>query len=221
MAEHIAYRCCAHTSPFWEDPSPLGGRFNRAGEAPTTYLGLHPLTPWAELLRATGRRSLDEVRGLRPVSWASRVLAEPAGIAELTFDNAGDHGLDPHDLVSDDHGPCQAFAGGLRGDPDAPRIIIAPSAALPGTRTMVLLGRRVSAPYDLDVNHDADVDTSVAVTAVLGSSLLSLVGAAHYRHTGVAHPGLAAWKAGDDYAFDEPAVTDAEYAVTGAVRTHP
>jgi RES domain-containing protein len=214
MAEYVVFRCCAYTSPFWEDPNPLAGRFNRAGEAPTTYLGLHPLTPWAELLRATDRRTLDEVRGLRPVSWAARVLAEPDDIVELTFDNVGEYGLDPEDLVSDDHGACQAFAAGLREEPDRPKIIVAPSAALPGTRTMVLLGQRVNAPYDLDVNYDPDVDTSAAATAALGSSLFSLVGAVHYKHTGVTHPALAAWQAGDDYTFDEPGVTDIEYAVS-------
>lgn len=213
MAEYVAYRCCGYPSPFWEDPNPQPGRFNRAGEAPTTYLGLHPLTPWAELLRATGRHTLDEVRGLRPVSWAARVLAEPAGIVELTFDNAGDYGLAPDDLASDDHGACQAFAAGLRADPGAPKVIIAPSAALPGTRTMVLLGRRVSAPYDLEVNHDPAVDTSTAPTSALGSSLYALVAAVHYKHTGVTHPELAAWQDGDAYAFDEPPVTDDEFAV--------
>jgi hypothetical protein len=214
MAEYVAYRCCAYPSPFWEDPNPQPGRFNRAGEAPTTYLGLHPLTPWAELLRATGRHTLDEVRALRPVSWAARVLAEAADIVEVTFDNAGDYDLAPEDLVSDDHGPCQAFAAGLRTDAGAPKIIIAPSAGLPGTRTMVPLGPRVSAPYDLEVNYDPAVDTSTAPTAALGSSLYSLVGAVHYKHTGVTHPGLAAWQDGDDYTFDEPLVTDDEFAVT-------
>jgi RES domain-containing protein len=213
MDEHVAYRCCAHASPFWEDPNPQAGRFNHAGEAPTTYLGLHPLTPWAELLRATGRRTLAEVRGLRPVSWAARVLADPADVVELTFDNAGEYGLAPDDLVSDQPGPCQAFAAALRADPDAPRVIIAPSAGLPGTRTLVLLGRRVTAPYDLELNHDPAVDTSAAATAALGTSLYSLVGAVHYRHTGV-HPGLAAWQNGDDFTFDEPPVTDEEFAVT-------
>jgi hypothetical protein len=214
MAEYVAYRCCAYTSPFWEDPNPLAGRFNRAAEAPTTYLGLHPLTPWAELLRATDRRTLDEVRSLRPVSWAARVLAEPEDILELTFDNAGGYGLTPGDLVSDDHGACQAFAAGLRDHLATPKILIAPSAALPGTRSMVLLGQRVSAPYDLEVNYDPDIDTSVAATAALGSSLFSLVSAVHYKHTGVAHAGLSAWQAGDEYNFDEPAVTDIEYAVS-------
>lgn len=214
MVEYIAYRCCAYTSPFWEDPNPLAGRFNRAGEAPTTYLGLHPLTPWAELLRATGRRTLAEVRALRPVSWAARILSEPPDVIELMFENAGDYGLDPHDLVSDDHGACQAFASGLRADPEAPKMIIAPSAALPGTRTVVLLGRRVSAPYDLDVNYDPDIDTSVAATAALGSSLSALAGVVHYKHTGVTHPALAAWESGDEYTLDEPPVTDIEYSVS-------
>jgi RES domain-containing protein len=214
MADYIAYRCCAHPSPFWQEPNPLAGRFNRADEAPTTYLGLHPLTPWAELLRATGRRSLAEIRGLRPVSWAARVIAGTADIVELTFSTAGDYGLDARDLVSDDTRRCQAFAGGLRADPAAPKTIIAPSAALPGTRTMVLLGRRVIAPYDLAVNHDPAIDTSASVTAALGSSLLSLVGAVHYRDTTSAHAGLAAWEGGAEYVVEEPAVADIEYLVT-------
>ena len=79
---------------------------------------------------------------------------------------------------------------------------------------MVLLGRRVSAPYDLVVDYDPAVDTSTAATAALGSSLYSLVGAVHYKHTGVTHPGRAAWQDGDDHTFDEPPVTDGELAVT-------
>lgn len=211
MDELVAFRCCAYASPFWEGPNPQPGRFNRAGEAPTTYMGLHPLTPWAELLRSTGRRTVDEVRGLRPVSWAVRVLADPDDTIELTFETASDHGLRPEDLVSDDHTACQDFAAGLRSDPAAPKVIVAPSAALPGTRTMALLGRRVMAPYDLEVNHDPFVDTSAAATAALGSSLLSLVGAVHYQGTGAVHPGLVAWQAGDEYDFAEPSVADSEY----------
>jgi RES domain-containing protein len=213
MPEFVAYRCIGHPSPFWDEPNPRAGRFNRAGEAPTTYLGLHPLTPWAELLRATGRRTIDEVRALRPLSWAARVAAEPADVVELSFDSAGDHGLVPHDLVADDYSACQAFAGRLRVDPDAPKIIVAPSAALPGTRSLILLGRRVTAPYDLDVNHDPAVDTPAAVTAALGSSLLSLVAAVRYRHARGSHAALAAWEDGEPYAFDEPAVTARELAV--------
>jgi hypothetical protein len=214
MAQYIAYRCSAYPSPFWEDPNPQPGRFNRAGEAPTTYLGLHPLTPWAELLRAFDRRTPADVRGLRPVSWAARILAEPLDVVELGFDTACDYGLDPADLVSDDLGPCQDFAAELRDDPDAPKIIIAPSAALPGTPTITLLGRRVSAPYDLEPNQDPDVDTSVAPTAALGSSLLSLVELVHYRDAAEPHPALAAWHAGSAYVFDEPAVNDIEYVIT-------
>jgi len=78
---------------------------------------------------------------------------------------------------------------------------------------MVLLGRRVIAPYDLEVNYDPDVDTSAAATAAPASSLLSLVGAVHYKRSAVTHPALAAWQDGDTYAFDEPAVTDIELSV--------
>lgn len=206
MAEYVAYRCAAYRSPFWQDPNPRPGRFNRAGEAPTTYLGLHPLTPWAEVLRGTNRRTPDEVRALRPVSWAARVLADDDEVIDLSFENASDCGLSAEDLVSDDHGACQALASGLRGDPSAPKILIAPSAALPGTRTMILLGPRVGAPYVLEDNLDPQIDTSISPTAVLGSSLLGLVSQVHYRHSGVQHQGLADWQAGAPRDFTEPAV---------------
>ena len=136
------------------------------------------------------------------------------GRRQLTFDNARAYGLGPHDLVSDELGPCQALSAGLRADPDAPRIVVAPSAALAGTRTMVLLGPRVSAPYDVEINHDPEVDTSVAPTAALGSSLLSLVAAVHYKHTGVPHAASPPGRPAAEYVFDEPAVTDVEYVVT-------
>ena len=213
MPGFVAYRACAWTSPFWQDPSPQEGRFNRPGEAPTTYLGLHPLTPWAELLRATDRRTLDEVRHLRPVTWAARVIVDDTDLVELTFDNCDAYGLVPEDLVGEKYGATQALASSLRANPANPKAILAPSAALPGTRSLILLGPRIIAPYDLEPNYDPDLDTSVAATAALGSSLAGLVASVYYKHTATVHPGLDAWNNGDEYEFTEPAVTGDEFAI--------
>jgi hypothetical protein len=132
LVELIAYRCAASDTPFRVDASPSAGRYNRAGEAPTTYLGLHPLTPWAEILRALGVRDESAAIDVRPPLWTARVALEESETVELTFDTAADFGLTADDLVADDRTACQALAAGLRADPLGPKAIIAPSAALPG-----------------------------------------------------------------------------------------
>src|SRR5439155_18904078 len=125
LMEFIAYRCAAWETPFWFDPNPEVSRYNRSGEAPTTYLGLHPLTPWAEYLRANNCHTEDEVLAARPRTWAVRVTLAPDEVVQLSFDQPDP--LSAEELVDDDYSACQAFASGLRGDRDAPKAIIAPS----------------------------------------------------------------------------------------------
>jgi hypothetical protein len=211
--EFVAYRCAAWETPFWFDPNPLEGRYNRAGEAPTTYLGLHPLTPWAESLRGGERKADADILELRPPTWAVRVDLDPADIVQLSFDDPAP--LSAEELVDDDLAACQAFAASLRSDPAAPKAIIAPSAALPGTRNLILLGPRVLAPYLVDP-IDPVIDAPGTLTAVHGRAALNLRDSVHYRRAGVPHPGLAAWQAGDDFALSEPELRPDEVAAISA-----
>ncbi len=175
MVELTTYRCAAWETPFLVDANPSAGRYNRAGEAPTTYLGLHPLTPWAEVLGALAVRDEAGAREVRPPLWTARVALEERDVIELTFDVAADFGLTAEDLVTDDRTACQAFAVGLRVDPSGPKAIIAPSAALPGTRNLVLLGERVISPLLLEP-IDPAVDTPASIAAVRGPAPTDLLG---------------------------------------------
>ncbi|MGI8779826.1 MAG: RES family NAD+ phosphorylase [Solirubrobacteraceae bacterium] len=211
--ELVAYRCAAWETPFWSDPNPVQGRYNRAGEAPTTYLGLHPLTPWAESLRGGDRRADGDVLELRPPTWAVRVELDPADVVQLGFEDPAP--LSAEQLVDDDLTSCQAFAAGLRADPTAPTAIIAPSAALPGTRNLILLGPRVLSPYLVDP-VDPVIDVPGTLTAVRGRAALNLRDLVHYRAAGVPHPGLAAWQAGHDFDLSEPVLRPDELAAIAA-----
>jgi hypothetical protein len=207
--ELIAYRCAAWETPFWFDANPLEGRYNRAGEAPTSYLGLHPLTPWAESLRGGDRKADGDILQLRPPTWAARIDLDPADVVNLSF--ADPAPLSAEELVDDELGPCQAFAAALRADSAAPKAIIAPSAALPGTRNLILLGPRVLSPYLVDP-IDPVIDAPATLTAVRGHAPLNLRDLVHYRGAGVPHPGLVAWQAGDELERSEPDLRTDEVA---------
>jgi RES domain-containing protein len=186
------YRLAAWDTPLSVLPSRRPGRYNHAGEGPTQYLALHPLTPWAELLRFDGRRTEDEADELRPPLWSVRVTLEPERTVELTFDNAPAWGLNPEDLVSDTRGATQALAAGMRSDPSGPTALVVPSAALPGTRNLVLLGAHVKVEYDQSPVDDGDIGTALA--AMQARAPRGLVGAVHHRDAGINHAGLEAWR---------------------------
>jgi hypothetical protein len=198
----VAFRAAAYSTPMWALPNPVAGRYNAADEAATTYLSLHPLTPWAERLRAEAIDDPYLAAQMRLPIWAARLKLDDEMIVRLTFDTADDFGLAPEDLVGDDYGPCQALGRSLRAEPTGPQAIIAPSAALPGTDNLVLLGGRVASPFLLDPIDDVDVP--VSVTAVAGRAPAPLVELVHHRYSAVEHPGLAAWRAGEPYQLREP-----------------
>jgi hypothetical protein len=95
------------------------------------------------------------------------------------------------DLVSDDYEPCRAIADGLRADGAAGLIV--PSAALPGTKNVVLFGARVAAPYSSEPLSGIDVPTSI--TGERGQALVTLL--ALVRFAGQPHPGAS-------FQFEEP-----------------
>ncbi|MEA2323588.1 MAG: hypothetical protein QOD81_3438, partial [Solirubrobacteraceae bacterium] len=162
----------------------------------TQYLSLHPLTPWAELLRFEERTTETEADELRPPLWALRIELRPDRTLRLGFANAGDVGLAPEDLVGDDYGPCQALAAGLRADHDGPRALIVPSAALPGTENLVVLEPRVMVPYELRPVDEQDL--AAALAAVDARAPYDLVDRVHQIGASTQHAGLAAFRNGDD-----------------------
>lgn len=203
MNQHVAWRAAARDTPLWARPNRRAGRYNDAGEDATQYLALHPLTPWAELLRFGRITEPDGLVQLRPPVWALRVHLEREPL-RLDFDTAGAHGLRPEDLVGDDHGPCRRLAARLRADPDGPRALIAPSAALPGTENLVLLGSRLAVGYLTEPIDERDVP--VSLVAQDGRAPEGLAGLVHHVGAPHEHAGLAAWRDGRRLRFEEPAV---------------
>ena len=154
----VAYRLASYESPLRAVPSRRPARFHRETEPePTHYLCLHPLGPWAELVRARDLREPEALAYVRERTWAVRV--DLAGCLRVTLEDAAEHGISPGDLVGDDHEPCRRWAERLRatGVPGA----IVPSAALPGTENIVLFGDRVAAPYLAPPLSPVDVPASL------------------------------------------------------------
>ena len=91
--------------------------------------------------------------------------------------------------MADDQSRCRRLAARLRGAGAAG--IIVPSAALPGTESVVLFGPRVGSPYLLEPL--GEVDVPAGITAHDGRPVASLIGLVRYRGRGARGArGLAA-----------------------------
>lgn len=179
------------------------GRYNDIGDGATQYLSLHPMTPWAELLRNEHRRTADAARQLSLPLWAIKLDLEDPPI-EVAFADAGSYGLATDDLVSDDQTACRELARRLRADPDGPRAILVPSAPLPGTRNLVLLDPFVAVSYLARPVAPEDLPTCMAAQdARCPDDLWDHV---HHQGSPRVHAELEAWYANDSYVFTEPPV---------------
>jgi hypothetical protein len=205
--EVVTFRLANYETPLSSVENFSAGRYNAASSGFTQYLSLHPLTPWAELLRNEDRRTRDRAVLMRYPLWAIRARIEDEPF-ELTFGNAAEFGLNPGDLVDDDFGPCRALAGAFRSG--GPRAFMAPSAALPGTRNLIVLEPHVLVSWNR-VPFD-DLDWPGSVTSQEGRCPEGLWDMVHYRAAGTKHPGLDAWERGDTFEFEEPAVSAAALA---------
>jgi RES domain len=205
--ELVAFRLANYETPLWSVPNLSAGRYNEPDAGFTQYLSLHPLTPWAELLRNEERRTREQAVLMRYPLWALRLqFDEPP--PELTFDNARDFGLNPEDLVADDHTPCRTVARTFRAS--GPNTFIAPSAALPGTKNLVVLEPHVLVPWN-QIPID-EIDWPGTLTSQDGRCPEGLWDLVHYRETGRKHVGFEAWENGDDFAFEEPLVSTSSLA---------
>lgn len=178
----IAYRNCDYLTPLRTDMQTQRrpGRYHRGTEAePTQYLSLHPLGPHAEAMRRLDARAPERARALDLRTWA--LLIPGDGLVEIDF---------AEQWVDDDWSACHDLGDVLR-ESGAPGAIV-PSAALPGTRNVVLFGPRSALPYLWQPLRPADVPTSI--TGEHGSALESLVTRVRFR--GQPHPG--------EIVFDEP-----------------
>jgi hypothetical protein len=205
--EVTAWRIAAWDTPLWISPSRRAGRYNRLGDPPTQYLCLHPWGPWAEMLRWSDRRTEVRAAELSTRLWSVRlVLPDPP--RPITFDDAASMGIQAEDLVSEDYAVCQDLADELRGQ--GVSALMVPSAALPGTETLVALGARALSPW-----HLAPVDTTVDVPAAVSGDRAGapLAVLPYVRWRGEPHRGLREWQAGRPHVFLEPTPT----ALTPAV----
>lgn len=196
----FGWRIAAYDTPVRTLPSRRSGRYNAPSDPPTQYLCLHPWGPWAETLRWEDRRDLAEALQLRTRVWAVRVLVD--GLLErVTFANAVSYGVTPDDLVAETYGACQGLARDARTRGVA--ALIVPSAALPGSENLVLLGPRVMTAFQ--ATPVDDVDVPAAVSADRAGPPLSVLPFVRWR--GSSHSGLQAALAGIDHALREPVPT--------------
>lgn len=201
MPELTAYRLAAWDTPFWALPNRREGRYNRLDEGATQYLALHPMTAWAELLRFEEIETEDEAGDLRPPLWVVRLLLDDEPLT-IGFETCGELGLSPEDLVGPDYGPCQSLASAFRADPARPKALVVPSAALPGTRNVVILEPRVGLPLQVDPVDAVDIPTALA--AEDGRAMRGLVDVVHQRAAPTPHAELGAWTDGKPFEFIEP-----------------
>jgi hypothetical protein len=192
----IAYRHADYGTPLRVVPATRGARYHRGTESePTQYLCEHPLGPMAELMRNNELRTEAQVLAVRARTWAVKI--EVGDLPEIDFANAGDFGIQPAELVADNHEPCRALAGRLRAEVAG---VIVPSASLPGTRNVVLFGPSVGAPYLVEPISPIDVPASI--TAHGGRPIRTLIGSVRYRRE--RHRALEAWRRGESVSFAEP-----------------
>ena len=195
----MAFRFANYDTPLWVNPNRSGHRFNLPEEAPTQYLSLHPLGCVAEYLRGDDLREPEGTFNRLIRIWAVKVDIESAGV--LSFDAADGHGLQAHDLISDDYEPCQAWATGIRQDAGQPRMWLVPSAALPGTDNVVIFGPRVMSPYALT---PPDPLIEMPATVIADGSLPPPYLIPDVRYYGDDHGGFEAWTDGVTYVYRDP-----------------
>jgi hypothetical protein len=149
------------------------------------------------VLRYPGVRDPEEARELFLRPWAAD-LDLPDGTIEVGFGSANGHGIDPADLVDEDHRRCQEWAAGL----DVPAMLV-PSAALPGTTNVVLFGARIRTRYG-EAPLDPTIDVPCDPVGHLANVVEDLLRSVRWR--GTPHAGYEAWRAGDP-PVRAPAVT--------------
>lgn len=191
------FRISSWDTPLRVNPNRTAGRFNYSGSPATQYFGLHPLTPWAEQMRFHDLRDIDRLLTMRLRIWAIKDNLELA--TQITFANATKFGIEPAELVDDDHSACRRLADRIRNDSSTPDTIIVPSAALPGTKNAVIFGERTSIPYSWKPIDPADLPTSVvAERSQPPEGLADLV-----CFTDTPNPEHEAWSRGHRYDFPE------------------
>ncbi|CAN5748964.1 hypothetical protein BH20ACT23_BH20ACT23_10180 [soil metagenome] len=175
----LGFRVSDWDEPFWVNENRGPRRFNKPFMGPVQYWSLHPLTPWAEVLRGLGIRTPEETAEIRQRLWVARFEIEAD---HLTFDTAESFEMEPEQIISDDYEACQQL-GEQRLNLELPNAFTVPSAALPGTDNLVVFGPLVRSPYSAEALSPEDVPASIAADyARPPETLVPLV-----RHIGEPH----------------------------------
>jgi RES domain-containing protein len=178
----IAWRYANYDTPFWARNNTRNGRWNTAGEAAVQYLAMEPNGAWAELIRSEALRTEEEIATVRIPIWVAAV--NEVVVDYSTFDSAEAAGFAPDALVDDDWARCQEEGRRLRGLGYTG--VIAPSAALPGAKNLVIFGPRILWAWRRPLVLSATIPATVAA---VGSPASGLVG--RVRQVGEGHAGLA------------------------------
>lgn len=193
LGQVVCYRASTFTFPLWGAISNNAlARFNRPGFY-AQYLSLHPLGPLSEMLRTFERLQSSSVAPYRATEsdvgrqrhrlWALRLDA--GDVFELDYRNCSLVGLQPDDLVDDDQTACQLAGERFGRHPLLPTMWSYPSAALPGTRNLVIFGPRFLQPYDSAAVGRGIPGSAIGDDAHAVKETLALM-----RHFGDKHPGL-------------------------------
>ncbi len=135
----MAFRATTYDTPLWVRPNRRPGRWSQPSDQTIAqYCSLDPAAPYAEFVRNEG---IDEAEAAeaRVGLWQLRV-DEGAVLDISTPEQAEKAEVAWSALSDDDWSRCQELAVEVRGA--GGRGIVAPSAALPGSCTLVLFGPR-------------------------------------------------------------------------------
>lgn len=201
--EDVLIRYSNYDTPFWVRENTKAGRWHTPGDGPTQYLSFTTDGAWADLIRAENLRTEEEVRLVRMPLWQARI--DQSNIVDYgTFELAEDAGFPADAFINDDHRRCRVEGKSLRDAGYAG--VIAPSAALPGERTLTLFGPRVSVDWNSRPGLSSAVPASVLTQGAPPPGLVSRV-----RSVGQAHAeyenyrlGVAATMRARQRGFDEP-----------------
>jgi hypothetical protein len=131
-------------------------------------------------LRFFDARTVDDARALDLRTWA--VVVTDDAFVEIPYADA---------WVADDYAACQDLADTLRAAGHHGAIV--PSAALPGTRNVVLFGGHVTSPW---LAHELrPFEARASITGEHSAALATLTRIARFR--GMHHPGA-------NFEFAEP-----------------
>jgi hypothetical protein len=193
------FRHAAYDSPWWVFPSSRPGRFNRARQDTVQYLCLHPLGPAAEMLRHNVGPGGDPDEVILNL-WTA--VVDVSDVRRVDFDECATYGRTPDELVGDNYAPTQLLADEVRASGSSAMVV--PSAALPGTHSLILFGVRVLHPFLWQPLAPEEISTGhLSDGARVAAEVASRV-----RWFGSEHSALEQWKATGSYdPFEDPFAT--------------